>query len=64
MGTVPIKVLHYYYYYYLSSVGNYSVAQSSKNTVKEYNANTGESNTTNPYPPISHPHTYTLKLMH
>ena len=50
--------------FYSSPEGNYSVAQSNKNIVKEYKANTDESNTTNLYPPITHPHTYTLKLMH
>ena len=29
-----------------------------------YKANTDESNTANPYPPITHPHTCALKLMH
>ena len=36
----------------------------NKNIVKEYQAKTDESNTTNPDPPITHPHSYTLRLMH
>ena len=38
--------------------------EARKNIVKEYKANTDESTTTNPYPAITHLHTYTLKFMH